>query len=372
MRWGLVLSVLTWLLSGCTILPGMSAHYFSIEQQEGPADPQYTLVRITPTLIDNMNGVQAALNKRPAGVGPFKESASDIYRLGPQDVLRIFVWGNPDLTPVITTATASNVASTPSGRTINENGKLFFPLVGETQAAGLTVSEFRQQLTQRLSKYIKDPQIDVDVAGFRSQKVFVSGEVKNPGVIPITDQPMRITDAIGLAGGLTQEADLYNLVLTRGKDSAPINLDRIYYGGDTSANLLLKNGDILGVTDRQSRKVFILGEVGNASGVNQARSYVMRRGRMSLTEVLSDAGGTNPFSAAANKVYVMRADEHGDPIIYHLAARDPVALVMADQFVMRPRDVVFVSPTDITELGRFIGQFFPLTSSVQAVQTTPF
>jgi len=374
MRWGLVAGAILWLLSlsGCSVLPGMSAHYAASEEQEGPAEAPYTLVRITPTLLENMNGVQATLNKKPAGVGPFKEHTSDVYRLAPQDVLRIFVWGNPDLTPVINTATATNVASSPAGRTINENGNLFFPMVGEIHAAGLTVSEFRVALTQKLGKYIKDPQIDVDVAGFRSQKVFISGEVKSPGIIPITDQPMRITDAIGLAGGLTQEADLYNLVLTRGKVSAPIDLNRIYYEGDTSANLLLKNGDILGVPDRNVRKLFVLGEVGNANGVNQSRSYIMRRGRMSLAEVLSDAGGTNPFSSASNKVYVMRADENGDPIIYHLAARDPVSLVMADQFVMHPRDVVFVSPTDMTEIGRFIGQFFPLTSSVQTVKATPF
>jgi polysaccharide export outer membrane protein len=342
------------------------------EVEDGPTEAPYTLVRITPSLLENMNGVQATLTKKPAGAGPFKQSANEVYRLGPQDVLRIFVWGNPDLTPVMNTATGANVASSPAGRTINENGNLFFPMVGEIHASGMTISEFRAALTQRLSKYIKDPQIDVDVAGFRSQKVFISGEVKTPGIIPITDQPMRITDAIGLAGGLTQEADLYNLVLTRGKVSAPIDLNRIYYGGDTSANLLLQHGDILGVPDRQERKIFVLGEVGNANGVNQSRSYVMRRGRMSLAEVLSDAGGTNPFSAASNKVYVMRADENGDPIIYHLAARDPVSLVMADQFVMHPRDVVFVSPTDLTEIGRFIGQFFPLTSAVQTVKTTPF
>ena len=350
----------------------MSAHYAASEEQEGPAEPPYTLVRITPTLLENMNGVQAALSKKPVGVGPFKQSASEIYHLGPQDVLRIFVWGNPDLTPVINTATATNVASSPAGRTINESGNIFFPLVGEIHAAGLTVSEFRVILTQKLSKYIKDPQIDVDVAGFRSQKVFISGEVKAPGIIPITDQPLRITDAIGLAGGLTSEADLYSLVLTRGKISASIDLDRIYYGGDTSANMLLQHGDILGVPDRQARKIFVLGEVGNANGVNQSRSYVMRRGRMSLAEVLSDGGGTNPFSSASNKVYVMRADENGDPIIYHLSARDPVALVMADQFAMHPRDVVFVSPTDMTEIGRFIGQFFPLTSAIQTVKVTPF
>ena len=161
-------------------------------------------------------------------------------------------------------------------------------------------------------------------------------------------------------------------MLTRNKVSVNINLDRIYYGGETSANILLQNGDVLGIPDRQVRKVFVLGEVGNAAGINQARSYVMRRGRMTLAEVLSDAGGLNPYSSAAGKVYLMRADQNGEPLIYQLDARDPASLILAEQFTVRPRDVVFVAPTDLTELGRVIAQIFPLTSGIQAVNNTPF
>ena len=260
----------------------------------------------------------------------------------------------------------------PAGRTINDKGELYFPFVGYIHAGGLTVAQFREDLTKKLSKYIKDPQIDVDVAAFRSKKVFLAGEIRQPGIIPISDQPLRITDAIGLAGGLTPEADLYNAVLTRNKVTVTINLDRIYYGGETSANILLEPNDVLSVPDRQVRKIFVLGEVGNAAGINQSRSYVMRRGRMTLAEVIADAGGLNPFSSAAGKVYLMRADQNGEPLIYQLDGRDPSSLILAEQFTMRPRDVVFVAPTDITELGRVVAQIFPLTSAVQSVNNTPF
>ena len=363
-------------LSACTLLPGMSAHYFKspvvVESPEDPATQDYTLVMITPKLIKDMVAERSAHEKKFIGTGPFKNPADASYKLGPNDVLRIFVWGNPDLSPVVTTVTTGNVASTPAGRTINERGEIFFPMVGNIKAVGMTIPEFRETLTRQLSKFIKDPQVEVDVSGFRSQKIFISGEVKTPGVVPITDVTLRLTDAIGVSGGLTNEADLYNAVLTRGQVSSQINLDRIYYGGDLSANLILQNGDVLSIPDRQFRKVFILGEVGTAAGINQSRSYVMRRGRMSLAEVISDAGGLNPFSSAAGKVYLMRADSNGEPIIYQLDASRPQSLIMAEQFSIQPRDVVFVSPTDITEFGRFIGQFFPLTSATQSVANTPF
>jgi polysaccharide export outer membrane protein len=372
------LLTLATLLSGCTLLPGMSARYFKPaiveESPEEPAQTSYTLVKITPKLVKDMASERVNYEKKNIGAGPFAHSDVPVtpYKLGPQDTLRIFVWGNPDLSPVTTTVSQAGSASTPAGRTINEKGELYFPFVGYIQAAGLTVSQFREQLSSRLSKYIKDPQVEVDVAGFRSQKVFLAGEIKVPGIVPITDQPMRITDAIGIAGGLTPEADLYNAVLTRNKVSTNINLDRIYYGGETSANIILIAGDVLSIPDRQVRKIFVLGEVGNAAGINQARSYVMRRGRMSLAEVISDAGGLNPFSSAPGKVFVMRADQNGEPLIYQLNGSDASSLILAEQFTMRPRDVVFVAPTDITEIGRFIGQFFPLTSATQAVSNTPF
>jgi polysaccharide export outer membrane protein len=363
-------------LSACTILPGMTARYAKpavvIETPEEPANQSYTLVKVTPKLVKDMRQEEIASGKKAVGVGVFANPPKTVYRLGPQDGLRIFVWGHPDLTPTVASVSSNNLSSTPAGRVINDRGDIFFPMVGNIKAAGLTVSEFREALTKQLSKFIKDPQVEVDVSGFRSQKIFIAGEVRSQGAVPITDVTMRLTDAISLAGGFTQEADIYNVVLTRGKQSAQIDLDRLYYGGDTSSNLILRNGDILTVPDRQSRKVFVLGELGGAAGINQSRSYVMRRGRMSLSEVIGDAGGLNPFSAAAGKVFLMRPDSNGEPSIYQLDASNPESLIMAEQFTVRPRDVVFVSPTDITELGRFIGQFFPLTSATQSVTNTPF
>ena len=370
-----IISVLLLLvLQACTFIPGMTAHYYkSAIVEESPEQPNtmdYTLVAVTPLLVQKMTAEQDALRKKEAGTGPFGDVGPVPYRLGDFDVLRIFVWGNPDLSPVINMSSGSGVASTPVGRVINDKGELFFPLAGVMRASGLTISEFRVELTKRLSKYIKDPQIDVDVSAFRSQKVYVTGEVKSNAYLQITDQPLRILDAIGQAGGLTPTADMYSVILTRGKVSAPIDLERAYYGGDTSTNLVLQGGDILAVPDNQQRKVFVIGEFGNAAGINNARAYVLRRGRVSLSEVIADAGGLNPFSAAASKVFVIRADQNGEPLIYQLNARDPASLIMAEKFPMRPRDIVFASPTDITEFGRFLAQFFPLTTGVATVNST--
>jgi polysaccharide export outer membrane protein len=218
------------------------------------------------------------------------------------------------------------------------------------------------------------------VTAYRSQKVFIAGEVERPGVVAITDQPLTLVDALSQTGGPTDQADYYDVTLTRGANRVRLNIDRLYADGDTSINVLLRNGDVVSVPDRMDRKVFILGEVGNSVGVNQARAYVMRRGRMSLTEVLADAGGMNPFSSAASQVYVIRANPEmtsstqaaRNPIVYQLDAFNPESLVLADQFPMQPRDIVFVNPTGPTVIGRFIGQFLPILSPAVTVSNSPF
>ena len=363
-------------LQSCAWYPGMVAAYGKqAEVKESPEDPvnvDYDLVKVTPLLVKELVEQTNASERAIKGPGPLPQANSYPYKIGPQDVLRIFVWGNPDLTPVTTNVTSSSIGTTPAGRVVDTSGNIYFPFVGEIRAAGMTVSEFRARLSKSLSRFIKDPQVEVDVANFRSQRVFVSGEVRTPGVVPVTDQPLRITDAIGQSGGATPNSDLYDVVLTRNKTSVRVNLDRLYYHGDLDANVLLQHGDVISVPDRSFRKVYVLGEVGNSSGVNQARSYMMRRGRMSLTEMLADAGGLSPFSSSANQVYLMRLNSVGKPVVYLLDASDPQALLMADQFPVQPRDLIFVNPTTPTMIGRFIGQFLPIISTANTVGNSPF
>jgi polysaccharide biosynthesis/export protein len=384
-------------LAGCSVFPGTYASIYKEpevrETKEDPADIDYTLIQVTPLLVQELVAQAKENDKGIQGTLPSAKLPSYPYRLGPQDVISVNVWNAPDLSssssgtsgsPAGASSSGSSVATqnvgAGSGRIIDVNGKIFFPLVGMVQAAGLTIEEFRVSLTKRLSAYLKDPQVEVTVSAFRSQKVFIAGAVRLPGAVPITDQPLRILDAIALSGGTTDNSNIYDVLLTRDKKTVRLNLDKLYYGGDVDINFMLTKGDVLTVPDLMNRKVYVLGEVGNSVGSNQARSYVMRRGNMSLTEVLSDSGGLSPFSSAANQVYVIRANAEassiaksvGNVTVYVLDAIEPQAFVMADQFPVQPRDVIFVNPTGPTMIGRFIGQFLPLLSSANTANSGTF
>ncbi len=357
-------------LAACGTAPGMYMATAPSEQARSTwfgtraAEPQssidFSLIRLG---ADNMSKYAAPVNGA-AATPAFSGKDAGPYRLGLQDVLRINVWGHPDFMPTLSAVSSTGVASVPLGRTINEDGTLFFPLVGTLRATGLTVAEFRAVLTKALAKFIKDPQVDVDIAAFRSQRVFLAGEVKAPGVVPITDIPLKITDAIAAVGGTTADADMGVVQLTRAAQSFTIDLNRLYFGGELALNLTLQHGDVLTVPDRQARKVFLLGEV------MQPKSYVLRRGRVSLAEVLADAGGPNPLSANAGEVFVMRLGTDGKPLVFQLDAREPVALLLADRFDVQARDLVYVNPTGMTHAVRIMNQYLPLlqgASSVKAV-----
>ena len=131
---------------------------------------------------------------------------------------------------------------------IDNSGRIMFPLIGDVQAAGVGVFQLRDELRQRLSKYLVDPQVVVNISTVQSQKVMVLGEVNNPGVFTL-DTEMGILESISKAGGTTRDAKMGNVLLVRrgqGKpEVASLNLKKALNEGNFSQNTNLQNGDIV-------------------------------------------------------------------------------------------------------------------------------
>ncbi|WP_300088788.1 polysaccharide export protein [uncultured Nitrosomonas sp.] len=295
---------------------------------------------------------------------PMKNELYTQYRVGPRDVLNITVWDHPELT-----IPAGEFRSAESaGNVVGEDGTFFYPYVGIVQAAGRTVEDIREELTRRLSKYIEFVQLDVRVASYRSQRVYVVGEVAQPGVQLVKDVPLTVLEAINNAGGVNSEADLRNIILTRDEKTYSINLLNLYEGGDVTQNVLLRHGDVLNVPDSALNKVFVLGETnhfvaGGATG--RSRSLVMNKARMTLTEALSEAGGVNQETSDPARIFVFRGGL-GNPEIYHLDAKSPDALLLADRFPLQPRDVIYVDRAEGIRWNQIIGQIQPTINLLNA------
>jgi polysaccharide export outer membrane protein len=298
------------------------------------------------------------------------------YRVRNGDSLRVIVWDRPELNnpglsslntsiaSVGASAGTAPVAATtsgnldPVGRVVQADGSIYFPYVGKLKVAGKTVDAIRRDLTARLNEFVSDPQLDVSVASYRSQKIYVSGAVKAPGTIVLTDTPETVADAISGAGGYDQDADLASATLNRDGELYPLDLYAFFYKGDIAQNVLLVDGDVIHVPERHLKKVFVLGEV--AKPVSQ----IMPVGPFSLSEALADAGGLNQLSANASQVYVFRQGPGRSVDVFQLDASSPGMLVLADQFQLRPRDLIFVDAAHVTRFYRVVAQIIPFASSI--------
>ena len=156
------------------------------------------------------------------------------FIVGPGDSLEIQVWRHPDLTRAIE---------------VQSNGVIAYPLVGNLKVAGMNLTDFQRLITQHLSEYIVNPQVTVQVRLPKSQKVFVLGEVRRPGVY-LLDNSMTALEAIAQAGGFTLEAKKGKVFLVRQKQggaSEPVflDIDSTLKGKDMEQNVTLQRGDIL-------------------------------------------------------------------------------------------------------------------------------
>lgn len=169
----------------------------------------------------------------PITAGIARNTYRSEYRVGPQDILSIIVWNHPELTTPYVQTNISQMEITPNmlatplqtplspgptpGILVDRSGYIFFPFAGRVRVSGLTLNQIRRILERRLSLYIKDPQITVNVASFRSKNVYVIGEVNKSLIAPITDVPMTIMDAINLAGGIDKvSSDPTHIFVIRG------------------------------------------------------------------------------------------------------------------------------------------------------------
>jgi polysaccharide export outer membrane protein len=154
------------------------------------------------------------------------------YRIGPEDILDINVWKNPDLS-------RERVPVRP-------DGKISHPLINDIDVAGLTTNQVKAQLTERLSKYIENPEVSVVVREIHSPKVSVSGNVRMPGYFELKTPDVTVLDMLAKAQGLNEFADKGNIkVVRRGQNGAIEFKYNDAVNGRNGANFIVQPGDVI-------------------------------------------------------------------------------------------------------------------------------
>ncbi len=350
-------------LSGCTIIPG--SHFEGIESGEQTEKLEQDLEKVNIKIIDSslISQQKQARKSSKQFMGTAGVDTSNYqYKLGIGDVISVGVWDHPELTiPAGTQRTAEF-----DGFRVQEDGTITFAYAPNVKAVGKTIPQIREELVTRLSRVIENPQVDVKVVGFKSQKAYVTGEIKKAGVYPITETPLTLIEALNQAGGLTTAADWRTVTYTHNGKTEIIKLDEFYTNGDISQNRLLQNGDIVHVNRNDAQKIFVLGDVKKAGAVT------LDRYGLSLAEALTSSGGLNEGTADANGVFVLRKrDLEKTGVladIYQLHAKSITALVLADQFELQPHDIVYVTSAPLARWNRVLSLLLPSLSTVDSVE----
>jgi polysaccharide biosynthesis/export protein len=222
------------------------------------------------------------------------QSAGD-YVIGPQDVLTVAVFDQADL----------------GGKyAVELDGSFTFPLIGRVNAGGMTIRDFEVELKSKLSDgFFRNPQVTVAIEQYRSQRVFVTGEVRTPAAYALTGD-MTLIEALAKAGSTTQFASDEVLVVrggkgaaeaalphaARGRETVRVNLNDLQRGAAGARNVDLRDGDTIYVA--RAELAYVFGQVKTPG------SYPIKTDTTVL-QALSLAGGVLP-TGAMNRTRVMR------------------------------------------------------------------
>jgi polysaccharide export outer membrane protein len=224
--------------------------------------------------------------------------------LGPGDTISVTVFRNPDLS---------------TETRISPEGTIVFPLIGRVELAGLTVSDAGQLIADALREgnFVRDPQVGVSLVEVRSRRVAVLGHVARPGQYPLDGVPLSLTDALALAGGVTDSGDSKVVVLTdRNGETERIEVDvpAIYRDGDVSRDIELASGDTVFVPTAPVFYVY--------GAVQRAGAYRVERDTL-VQNALSLGGGLTP-RGSERRITIRRQMPDGSIRVLDAELTDPV------------------------------------------------
>jgi polysaccharide export outer membrane protein len=290
------------------------------------------------------------------------------YKVGAGDVLFIYVYGE---TERLSAALARGAAINPVfEKIVRDDGSIFYPNAGILEVAGKTVEEIRLMLTDSLSNVLNNPQVDVSVSEFKSQKIIISGSFSNAGTVPVTTVPQTLSEVIANANpfgqnGLRSLGDLTSIKFTRDGYTFDIDYEYLARNSQIQNYIYLKAGDVIHLPDNTLSQVHVIGEATNPISINLTRKTIP------LSSALAQAKGLNQSTSKGKDVYILRPkDIEGKPRIFKSDMSSPSGYLVAGEFNLQAQDIVFVGTAGVTSWSRFINQVLPFTNFINSAEDT--
>lgn len=373
----LVGMTLATLLSGCSTfpswLPSSGPSVAQVVEQE-KIDSPIPVVEVSDAVARRVLAAQRA----DSFAEVLSAKAPPGYVVGAGDVLEVSVWEEPPAALFGVAVVDPRAGLTSTRQTtfpeqiVNTDGVINVPFAGTVPVVGKTPQEIEADLVQRLKNKANQPQALVRVIRNATQNVTVVGEVATSTRMPLTAKGERLLDAVAAAGGVRQPVGKITLQLSRGGKVMAMPLDSVIQ--DPKQNVYLQPGDVVTALF-QPLSFTALGATGKNEEVNFEAQGI------TLAQALGRMAGVRDAQADARGVFIFRFEEPGVvkaegqplpqtpegkvPVVYRVDLKDPRAFLVAQNFPIKNKDVVYVANAPAAELQKFLNI---LTSSIFSVR----
>jgi polysaccharide export outer membrane protein len=365
-------------LSGCSTFPAwLPSSGPSVAQvvEQKKIEPPISIVDINEVVARRILAAQ----RQDTFAEALPSNAPPGYVVGAGDVLEVSVWEAPPAALFGAAVIDPRAGLTTTRQTtfpeqiVNADGVINVPFAGAVSVAGKTPQQIEADIAQRLKGKANQPQVLVRVIRNATQNVTVVGEVAQSVRMPLTAKGERLLDAVAAAGGVRQPVGKITLQLSRGGKVMAMPLDSVIQ--DPKQNVYLQPGDVVTALF-QPLSFTALGATGKNEEVNFEAQGI------TLAQALGRVAGVRDAQADARGVFIFRFEEPGVvkadgkplpqtpdgkvPVVYRVDLKDPRAFLVAQNFPMKNKDVVYVANAPAAELQKFLNI---LTSSLFSVSS---
>ena len=238
--------------------------------------------------------------------------------------------------------------------TISPNGDVTIPYVGQVVIDGKTKEEAQTFINDVLKTFYQEPETIVKIEQYNSAYVYITGAINRPLSILLSEQPLKLLDALIKAGYVKdQKSYVKTALLRRGSEVYEIDLYELLNKNNTDLDIYLRKDDVLHVSESDTDQAYAFGEFTTSGPISVYKD-------LTLTELLATKG-INKATAKTKNIYVMREDTskflYVD--IYKINLNNPAAFLVANNFYILPNDIVFIPQTKLVKWNNVISLLTP-------------
>jgi len=305
-------------------------------ERNGVALKFYNINKMNTALLPRFDDIK---KKKDKNLSKLMKDNKYYYSIGSGDVINIAITDLDDID---------------GSYTISPDGDVTIPYVGQVMINDKTKEEAQAFINNVLKTYYQEPETIVKIEQYNSAFVYITGAINRPLSILLSEQPLKILDALIKAGYIKdQKSYIKTALLRRGSEVFEIDLYELLNKNNTDLDIYLRKDDVLHVSESDTDQAYAFGEFTTSGPISVYRD-------LTLTELLATKG-INKATAKTKNIYVLREDLtkflHVD--IYTINLNNPAAFIAANNFYILPNDIVFIPQTKLVKWNNVISLLTP-------------